>query len=104
MAVDAYVVYWDEGHLASGNFTELARIPAYDQNWYNVTVANTAGKLATGGTYRFTVSAINKVGEGLPSAEITARAKSLPAKPGIPLRVTSVKHDSSTANVTLKWY
>jgi len=100
LPIDSYVLYWDEGHLSSGNFTKLVQIDAYDQSHYNVT----GGLLTTGHTYRFQVSAINKVGEGALSTEVTARAASLPGTPGAPERTGSAKVDGTTASVTVRWY
>jgi hypothetical protein len=48
LVVDAYNIYWDEGHLSSGNFSKLTTISVYQESFYNVTVANTNGKLMTG--------------------------------------------------------
>jgi hypothetical protein len=49
LAIDGYRLYWDAGFRSSGNFTELAYLDSYDQNFYNVT----GGLLTTGHTYRF---------------------------------------------------
>jgi len=100
LPVDAYIVYWDGGTRSSGNFTQLARIDAYDQNYYNA-----SGVLQSGHGYRFQVSAVNKVGEGPLSAEVYARAASLPGKLGQPERTAAVAGAGpGEASVTVRWY
>jgi titin len=102
LPIDAYVVYWDEGYRSSGNFSRLAKVEAYKENFYNVT----GGILKTGHTYRFQVTAINRVGEGPVSDEVSARAASLPGRPGQPERTSSVvvPGPPSTATIELRWY
>jgi hypothetical protein len=102
LPIDAYIVSWDEGYRSTGNFTQLTRIDAYDQNFFNLT----GGVLSTGRTYRFQVSALNKVGAGPPSSEIEARAASLPGKPGRPERLASVLVAGAppAASITIGWY
>jgi hypothetical protein len=99
LLVDAYILYWDEGSRSSGNLTQLARIDAYDQNFYNVT-----GRLATGHRYAFQVAGVNKVGEGPLSAEVSATAASLPGRLGAPERVAASAESASSASVTVRWF
>ena len=109
LPIDAYDLYWDEGYRSSGNFTKLAKIEAYDQSFYNLT----GSILKTGWSYKFQVSATNKVGEGALSTEIVARAASLPGKLSKPertkwsyndLAVVPVAGGGSTVSITVSWY
>ena len=79
-------------------FTLLAEVKSYDQTFYRVTNLN------TGRLYKFQVSAVNAIGEGPLSAEISSYAKSLPGTPRAPYVTSSIKSGPATADVTISWY
>lgn len=96
--INYYKVYWDEGYRNSGDFALLSQVTSYDQNFYRVT------NLETGRLYKFQISAVNDVGEGILSNEIVHYAMSLPAAPQTPYIITSVKTGAATASATIGWY
>lgn len=97
IAVTKYNIYWNEGFRSSGEFVLYDSVNAFDQTFY------TAENLVTGTTYSFQVTAVNEIGEGTLSAEITSIAKDLPGKPEAPWRTTSVKTSATEASITLQW-
>lgn len=60
--------------------------------------------METGRLYKFQISAVNDVGEGLLSNEIVHYAMSLPSAPQTPYIITSVKTGVATASATIGWY
>jgi uncharacterized membrane protein YbjE (DUF340 family) len=54
--------------------------------------------------YSFQVSAVNDIGEGTLSSEVSTYAKSLPGIPLAPYLITSSMTTATTASVQLGWY
>jgi Fibronectin type III domain len=82
--INQYNIYWDEGYRNSGDFVLLDTVTSYDQNFYMVT------NLVTGQLYKFQISAVNDVGEGVLSDEIAHYAMAYPGIPLAPYIITSV--------------
>lgn len=98
IVINYYKVYWDEGYRNSGDFVLLALVTSYDQDFYTVT------NLETGKLYKFQISAVNDVGEGVLSDEISHYAMTKPGAPQKPYIITSVKSGTSTSSATIGWY
>ncbi len=60
--------------------------------------------LETGKLYKFQISAINDVGEGILSDEIVHYAMTLPVAPQKPYIITSIKTGTLTSSATIGWY
>lgn len=96
--INYYKVYWDEGFRNSGDFVLFGLVTSYDQDFYTVT------NLETGKLYKFQISAVNDVGEGVLSDEISHYAMTKPDAPQKPYIITSVKSGTLTSSATIGWY
>jgi len=96
--INYYKVYWDEGYRNSGDFVLYSFVTSYDQDFF--TVSN----LETGKLYKFQISAVNDVGEGLLSDEISHYAMTKPSAPQTPYIITSIKTGTDTSSATIGWY
>jgi hypothetical protein len=65
LPVDSYKVYWDAGYILEGDFVFLAEISAYDHYFFT-----TSDDLMPGHFYKFQVTAVNMIGEGVMSQVI----------------------------------
>lgn len=93
-----YNVYYDASYLLSGHFTLLDTVTSFDQYFYK-----TEPILVPGRRYRFQVSAVNEIGEGPLSEEISSFAFSLPGVPKAPVRKAASKTSATEASITISW-
>ena len=91
-----YKIYWNQG-FRTYDFVLLEDIANSE-----VTQTNITG-LTPGIEYGFTVSAYSEVGEGSQSTEYYVYAKSKPATPDAPFRVTSSNTSATQASIDLEW-
>lgn len=86
----SYNIYWN---IAGG-------VTTFDNKIANVTSPYLHSALTNGTTYSYIVTAVNSVGEGSPSEEVSATPKTSATIPGSPQNIKAIPGDTQ---VTVSW-